>query len=344
MERRALGKRLGFVIGLSAAMTAGAATAETTWSLASYTSGGPFFESVKKLAETVEFLTEGRLKIEVYPGGTLGAPFKVTETVQNGIAEIGHLWPGLDWGVDKTSVLLAGYPAGPSSEEMLAWVYKGGGLELWQEWRMERFDLVAFPCNNLTKEVFLHSKKPVRTQEDYRGLKIRTIGAWAPIAEKLGASAVALPPDEIFPALERGVVDAAEWASPSVNLSMGLHEVARYIILPGIHSTMAMQECVIRKDAWEALDPRDQELFEMATRLMTASTWIQLGDADARTYQEWIEAGNEIVDLDPAFIEKIREVSIEWQDELAAEDPWFEKILESQRAYQEMWSGAPRYH
>jgi TRAP-type mannitol/chloroaromatic compound transport system substrate-binding protein len=326
-------------------MAGGNAAAETTtWSLASYTAGGPFLEDVKQLAKNVEFLTEGRLKIEVFPGGTLGHPFKVTETVQKGVAQIGHLWPGIDWGVDKTSVLLAGYPAGPSSEEMLAWVYQGGGLELWQQWRMEKFGLVAFPCNNLTKEVFLHSKKPVRTLQDYQGLKIRTIGAWAPIAEKLGARAVALPPDEIFPALERGVVDAAEWASPAVNLDMGLHKVAKYIILPGIHSTMAIQECVIRKDAWDKLDPRDQKLFETATRLMTAFTWIRLGHQDAETYQEWIKSGNEVINLDPSFIKEIEKVSIEWQNELAAADPWFKRILDSQRAYQKLWSGAPYYH
>lgn len=344
MKGPKLRRRLGLIVGLSVAMATGTATADTTWSLASAFGGGPFLEDAKQLAKNVEFLTEGRLKIEVFPGGTLGHPFKVTETVQKGVAQMGFLWPGFDYGVDKTSVLFAGYPVGPNSEEMLAWIYQGGGLELWQAWRMEKFGVVAFPCNNLTKEVFLHSKKPIRTQADYKGLKIRTVGAWAPIAEKLGATAVALPPGEIFAALERGVVDAAEWASPSVNMATGLHKVAKYIILPGIHSTMATQECVIRKDAWDALEPRDQKLFEMATRLMTAFTWIRLGDQDARAYQEWVKSGNEIINLDPSFLEEITKVSIEWQDELAAKNPWFKKILESQRAYQKLWSGAPYYH
>lgn len=320
------------------------AKAETvTWSMASAFGGGAFIEDAKNLAETVDFLTEGRLKIEVYPAGTLGPAFKVTEMVQNNVAQIGHLWPGFDYGTDKTSVLLAGYPAGMSGEETLHWIYEGGGLELWQEWRRDRFGVVAFPCNNLTKEVFLHSKRPVRTEEDFKGLKIRTVGAWAPLAEKLGATPVALPPAEIYPALERGVVDAAEWASPFVNKNDGLHEVAKYVILPGIHSTMAVQECVINPEAWAQLSERDQKIFELATKLMTMSTWVRLGDLDAKAIREFAESGNEVIDLDPAFIEKITQVGIEWQDELAAEDDWFKRILESQRAYQELWEGSERF-
>lgn len=339
-----LGWSLIALAAASACFVSSHSEAETvTWSLASAFGGGAFIEDAKNFAQTVEFLTEGRLKIEVYPAGTLGPAFKVTEMVQNGVAQIGHLWPGFDYGTDKTSVLFAGYPAGPSSEEMLHWIYEGGGLELWQQWRRERFNVVAFPCNNLTKEIFLHSKRPVRTEADFKGLKIRTVGAWAPLVEKLGATPVPLPPAEIYPALERGVVDAAEWAGPYANKVDGLHEVAKYVIVPGIHSTMAVQECVISPEAWNKLSERDQKLFEYATKLLTVGTWLRLGDLDAKTFREFEEKGNEIIDLDPEFIKKIADVGIEWQNELAAQDEWFKRILESQRNYQKLWEGSARY-
>jgi TRAP-type mannitol/chloroaromatic compound transport system substrate-binding protein len=340
--RRLMGGLLGATLILAVVFTASTSFA-VTWKLASAFGGGPFVEDSKQFAKNVEFLTEGRLKIQVFPGGTLCHPFKVTEAVQKGIAQIAHLWPGFDWGVDKTSVLLAGYPAGPTSEVMLHWIYTGGGFELWQQWRMARFGVVAFPGNMLTKEVFLHSKKPVRMHEDYKGLKIRTVGAWAPIAERLGATAVALPPQEIYTALERGVVDAAEWASPSVNEAAGLHKIAKYIIFPGIHCTAPVQEFVINKKAWDALSERDKKLFAEASKYMTVSTWLRLGDLDAKVYHRFLESGNIVINLDPSFIKLIEKVSYEWQDELAAKDEWFKRILESQRACIKLWEGAPRY-
>lgn len=174
--------------------------------------GGHWFEfGAKRYAELAEQLTDGRIKINVFPAGALGPALKVTETVQTGVADVGHAWPGYDWAVDRTAAIFSGWPGGPNPEEMMMWIFNGNGGKLWKEWRMEKFGVVSIPCGTPETEVFMHSHKPVTKPEDMEGLKLRTSSSWAEIAPMLGASTVVLPGSEVFSALERKVVDAIEW-------------------------------------------------------------------------------------------------------------------------------------
>ena len=108
-----------------------------------------------------------------------------------------------------------------------------------------------------------------------KGLKIGTSGAWAEIAGRLGASTVILPGAEVYPALERGVVDAIEWGSASANLPSGFHKIAKYVIMPGIHQPGAVFECAFNLDVWNRISDRDQEMLRLAGRLMTLDSWTR---------------------------------------------------------------------
>ena len=170
------------------------------------------------------------------------------------MAQAGHSWPGYDWGIDKAGAIFGGYVGSPPAEALLHWIYAGGGIDLWRQWRMEKFGVVGIPCGSHSDEIHMHSRKPIRTIEDLKGLKLRTSGAWAEIANNLGASTVILPGGEVYPALERGVVDAIEWATPGINIGLGFHKVAKYIILPGVHQPGAVLECVFDKALWDGFD------------------------------------------------------------------------------------------
>ena len=130
---------------------------------------------------------------------------------------------------------------------MLHWLYTGGGQQLWREYREEKFGVIAFPCGIRPPEAFAHSHKPIRTLDDFKGLKMRTVGAWAQILPGLGASVVSLPGGEVYQALERKVIDATEWATPGENVISGFHEIAKYIIVPGSHQPSAPFEITINK-------------------------------------------------------------------------------------------------
>jgi TRAP-type mannitol/chloroaromatic compound transport system substrate-binding protein len=332
---------LGVIVGAALCVAASQpATAEE--SMATSWGGGPLLEmAAKPSAALIGELTRGEVKIQVFPGGTLGSPLKVTETVRAGVAETGHSWDGYDWGIDKAVVLFGGYAGGLNAEEMLHWMYYGGGKELYRKYREEKFGVVTIPCGALPAEMGLHSRKKVQHMEDLKGLKLRTAGAWAEIAQGFGISTVILPGAEVYPALERGVVDAIEWAQLSINKSVGFHKIAKYLIMPGIHQPSAVQACEFNKAWFDKLSEQNKRAIEIAGQMVTMNFYLEVGNNDLDAYQFFKDSGNEIVVLDQDVIDKARELSFAWADKVAAEegpDSWFAKVLANQREYQKKWA------
>jgi TRAP-type mannitol/chloroaromatic compound transport system substrate-binding protein len=306
---------------------------------------GPHFDVMAKgFAENVGLLTGGKVKIEVFPAGVVGSPLKVTETVQKRIAQAGHAWTGYDYGIDKTGVLFGGYAGSMPAEHYLHWLYEGGGAQLWREWRLEKFGVVGMPCSSHADEIHMHSHKPVRKIEDLKGLKLRTSGAWAEIAGSLGASTVVLSGPDTFPALEKKVVDAIEWANPSINYALGFHKVAKYIILPGVHQASSAQECIFHKDVWAGFDAATQKLIEAAAKMTLVQVWMKFNNDDTVALGKLKAEGAEFITVDASYIEAARKATREWEDKQAAADPkWFKRVLESQRAFVKQWEPAKDY-
>ena len=315
--------------------TLAAKAEEAHWTMATWGGGLWFDVGAKNFANRVEEMTDGRVKIDVAAPGTIGNPLKITETVQSGVAEIGLNWPAYDIGIDKAGVIFAGWSGGLTPEEYMFWLYEGGGEKMLADWRKEKFGVVSIPCNLVETEIFLHSHKPVRTLEDFKGLRIRTSGAWAEIASKLGATTVVLPGAEVYSALERGIVDAIEWGGPGVNLAAGFHKIAKYIIVPGIHQPASLNECEINEDAWNKISDHDKEMVRLAGKLNTYETFLAYGDNDLDAWRKLHETkGVEFVELDPSFIEAAKKASFDWAEEQAADNEWFKKAYDSQRDMQ----------
>lgn len=335
---------IGALFGIALIVSAGEGKAAEAWSMATAWGGGPFLEEdAKGYAKLVDTLTEGRITINVFPGGTLGKALKVTDTVKSNVAQAGHSWMGYDWGIDKTTVIFANMAGGLNPEELLIWLFQAGGAEMWFEYRKEQFGVASIPCGIFPTEIFLHSKKRIETLEDFKGVKLRTAGAWAEIAGELGASTVILPGAEVYPALERGVIDATEWSSPSVNLPSGFHKIAKYVIMPGVHQPAASQECVFNMDVWNALSDRDRELLKLAGKLNALDNWSRYAYQDIAALKEFENAGNEIVKLDPDFVRVANEAANKWADEQAGSNEWFKKALEHRRAFQQDMENWPKF-
>lgn len=331
---------------LSGLTLSGGAFADEThkWKMATSWGGGPLMEiGAKAFADKVKFLTNGSVQIKVFPSGQLSKGLEVRSAVAKGVAEMGHTWMGYDWGKDKTTVLFAGYAGSMDSERMLHWIYEAGGLELWRQFNEEKFDVVSMPMFIRTAEAFLHSRKPVRTLDDLKGLKFRTAGAWLEISKGLGAAPVTMPGGEVFAALERGAIDATEWGTLYENKTTGFHKIAKYVIIPGIHQPTAPFELVINKKAWATLSKREQELVALAAKLLTFETWTRIGQEDAKALEFYKEAGNEIIVLDAAVQRKGKQLGIAWAKEQAKTNPWFDKVLKHQLAFEKLWSQARHY-
>jgi TRAP-type mannitol/chloroaromatic compound transport system substrate-binding protein len=339
--------KLALVGALAAGLAAsGTAAAEQTyqWRMATAWGSGPLMDiGAKAFAERLEFLSDGRIKIEVFPGGAIGEPLRVTDSVRRGIADLGHTWGGYDWGRDTTTVVFGGFAGSMDDERMLHWLYQGGGVDLWKEFRLDQFGVVAMPLYMRTAETFLHSRVPVRTLEDLRGVKIRTAGAWIAMLEELGAAPVTSPGAEVYPMLERGVIDATEWGSPWEDTFPKFYEVTDYVILPGVHQPVAPFELQINQQVWDGLSARDQGLIELAAKLVTLESWMRIGHEDASAIKYYEEVGQTLIDLDVEVQIAGRTLGISWAEEQSKENAWFKRVWESQRDFERLWSQAERY-
>ena len=314
------------------------------WRMATSWGGGPLMDiGSRAFAEKVALLTDGRVEIEIAPVGELGSPLKVTETVREGRAEVGHTWMGLDWGHDKTAVLFGGFAGSMDPERTIHWLYEGGGLELWRAFREEKFGIVSMPGLTRTAEVFLHSRKPVRSLNDLNGLKVRTAGAWLEIITGLGATSVSLPGSKVKGALEAGEIDAAEWGTLWENAGLGVSEISKYVIVPGVHQPVAPFELQFNKNAWSALSERDRRLVEIAAKLVTLESWTRFGQEDAKALNHYRQAGNAILVLDDAFQAEAKKAAREWAQVQARDNPWFARVWDSQQAFEALWKDAPLY-
>jgi len=262
--------------------------------------------------------------------------------VKNGLAECGHTWMGYDWGKDPTTVLFGGYAGTFDTERMLHWMYEGGGVDLQRKFRDETEGIVSLPLFIRTAEVFLHSRKPVKTLADLKGLKLRTAGAWLEMSRELGAAPVTTAGGDVFPMLERGAIDAVEWGTLWENIAPGFHKVAKYLSYPGVHQPTAPFELVINKDAWNKMPPADQALVEVVARLVTLDSWLRIGAEDAKAIEFFKTQGVELIKLDDEVQFAARRIGLAWANKTAAEGKlkWFAPVHKSQTDFDKAWLNA----
>jgi TRAP-type mannitol/chloroaromatic compound transport system substrate-binding protein len=352
MDKRKFLKAGAGVAGVGAALTASIPAAAQTsgpsynWKMATGWPGGPLMDVGSKLfAERMEFFSGGRFKIQTFPGGALGNALKVPETVKNGLAECGHTWMGWDWGKDPTTVLFGGYAGSFDTERMLHWIYEAGGAKMQREFRDDMDGIVSLPLFIRTAEVFVHSRRPVRTLEDLKGLKLRTAGAWLEMARDLGAAPLTTAGGDVYPMLERGAIDAVEWGTFWENITPGFHKVAKYLSYPGVHQPTAPFELVINKDAWGKMPENDRKLVETVAKLVTFESWTRIGFEDAKAYEFFKKQGVEMIQLDDEVQFAARKIGLEWAEKTAKEGKhkWFARVHKSLQDFDAEWANADNW-
>ncbi len=209
--------------------------------------------AAQRLAKVVEETSGGRFRIEVFPGGQIMQPFACFDATSQGTIEA-FMGPASYW-MDKEPALewFSTIPFGMNPEGMAAWYHQGDGLNLWEE-AFAAFNLVPRPGPANAPQMAGWFRKKIITIGDYRGLKMRIgVGLGGKIVAKAGATPVLTPADAIFAALERGVIDCAEWVGPHDDMKLGLHKTARYYYYPGWHEPGTTQGFGFNKKAYEAL-------------------------------------------------------------------------------------------
>jgi TRAP-type mannitol/chloroaromatic compound transport system substrate-binding protein len=200
-----------------------------------------------------------------------------------------------------------------------------------------QFGLYALPGGQLGQEMGLFSNKKASKMEDFKGMRVRTVGWYMDILNKLGASVSPLPGGEVYLALERGVIDAAEFSSPAMNYPMGFDEITKYVIQPGVHQPGIQCALFFNMDAWNKLPDDLKWIVKIAAAETNAWSynWINALNSEAiNKFKEKVE----FVKMDQAAIIEFRKVTKTYVDELKAKNPDVKKVLDSQEAFTEEFS------
>jgi TRAP-type mannitol/chloroaromatic compound transport system substrate-binding protein len=209
--------------------------------------------AAQRLAKVVEETSGGRFRIEVFPGGQIMQPFECFEATSKGTIEA-FMGAPYYWTAKETAIeWFATIPFGMNPAGMNAWYYQGDGLKLMEE-TYATFNLVPRPGTSVPPQMAGWFRKKIVTIADYKGLKMRMgprLGG--KVIARAGATAVLTPGADIYGALERGVIDAAEWSNPHDDMKLGLHKTARYYYYPGWQEPSTVNDFGFNKNAYEAL-------------------------------------------------------------------------------------------
>ena len=267
-------KRRSFInhAGLAGVLAAGAAPAivhaQTTirWRLASSfpKSLDTIYGAAESFTKAISDMSGGKFQISVHAGGELMKPFEVVDAVQNASVEMAHTAPYYFFGKDETFAIGCAIPFGMNSRQMTAWMVEGNGGKLMREF-YAKYNLVNFPGGNTGAQMGGWYKKPMKSMADMKGLRIRIGGFAGRVIERMGGVPQAIPGGEIYAALEKGTIDAAEWVGPYDDQKLGFHKVASTYHYPAWWEGGPQLEFFINSKAYNALPAEYKAMIEAAS-------------------------------------------------------------------------------
>lgn len=313
--------------------------AEKTYNWKMVTTWPPHFpilgEGADKLAEMINQMSGGRLKIQVYGGGELVPPLQAFDAVSQGMVQMGHGASYYWAGKAPAAQFFAAVPFGLNAQGMNAWIYSGGGLQLWEE-LYAKFNLIPMPAGNTGVQMGGWFNREIKTIDDFKGLKMRMPGLGGKVLAKAGGTVVNVAGGEIYTNLERGVIDATEWVGPYNDYKMGFYKVAKYYYARGWHEPGTVLESFVNKAAFEALPADLQQIVRQAA--MAANLWT-LCESEAKNnfYLEKMinEEGVQLMYFPDDLIKQLRAYAVEVLEEVAAGDPMSAKVYDSFKKFQQ---------
>jgi TRAP-type mannitol/chloroaromatic compound transport system substrate-binding protein len=281
------------------------------------------------LAKTIEQCSNGRIRVKVYGAGELVPPFEVFDAVSRGTAELGHAGAYYWKGKAETASFFSSIPFGLTANEMNAWLWHGGGMELWRE-TYAPFGILPMPCGNSGVQMGGWFKKEIRSAADLQGLKMRIPGLGGEVLARAGGTPVTLAAGDVFTALETGNIDAAEFVGPYNDLAFGLYKAAKFYYYPGWQEPGSTLEALINQKAFDALPPDLQQIVLTACRAVNDS---MLAEYNGRSFEALAQLVNvhgvQLRRFPPDVLQRLRQLSREIVEEKAKGDPLFRKTLDS---------------
>lgn len=294
------------------------------------------------LARRIAEITDGRFEIRVFAGGELVPAFGVLDAVQQNTVECCHTASYYFHGKNKAISLDCNIPFGLSNRQMNSWFAYGGGREVLRE-MFAAYNVVNFQGGNTGTQMGGWFRKELKSLEDVKGLKMRIPGFGAEIFSRLGAVPQSLPGGEIYPALERGAIDAAEWTVPYDDEKLGFYKVAKFYYYPGWWEPGPTLSFYVNKGQWESLPRAYQAAFEAAAAEANLNMMAAYDAKNPPALQRLVQNGAELRRYPDDVLKAAYETAQKIYEEESAANPVFKKIYESLKAFQQpsdLWMGS----
>lgn len=284
------------------------------------------YGSADQLCKRVGELTDGKFTIQCFAGGEIVPPPQNMEAVSSGTIEVNHVLASAFVGKTPAVAFDTGLPFGLNARQHNAWMQFGGGLQQLRE-MYRKMDIVNFVCGNVGVQMGGWYRKPIKSVADLKGLKIRIGGIGGMVMSKLGAVPQQIPAADIFPALEKGTIDAAEWIGPYDDAKLGLNKVAPYYYSPGWWEGSASITSMVNAKAWDALPPLYKAAFEVACNEQTMKMIADYDNRNPEALKKLVGAGAKLSYFPKPVMEAAFKASNELNESLAASNADFKAIL-----------------
>jgi TRAP-type mannitol/chloroaromatic compound transport system substrate-binding protein len=302
----------------------------------SWGSADIFNDMAQEYVKRVNEMSGGRLRIDYLLAGAVVKPFEVMDAVSRGVLDGGHTVPVYWYGKSKVASLFGSGPInGCDAQQTLAWIYRGGGLELYRELLGKlQLNAVGFFAMPMPTQPLGWFKKPITSANQIKGLKYRTVGLAADLMQQMGARVTQLPGGEIIPAMEKGVIEAFEYNNPTSDMRFGAQDVAKNYMMGSYHQAMEFFEIIFNTKKWDSIPKDLQAILQYGVESASASNFWTAMDNYSKDLQELIGKYKINVVRTPkavfqAQLEAWDIVSKKLQDE----DPFFKKVVDSQKAW-----------
>ena len=297
-----------------------------------------FQEGAQKFADDVRSMSNGRLDIQVFAGGELVPALQTFDAVSQGSVEMGHGSPYYWAGKVPEAQFFSTVPFGMTVRGMHAWLFHGGGLEIWRE-IYQPFNIYPIPMGNTGIQMGGWFNKRIDSVADLQGLRMRMPGLGGKVLKKAGGNPVLMSGGEIYTALERGIIDATEWVAPFHDLRLGLNRAARYYYYPGWHEPGTEFELLINTARWQELPDDLKKIVETAAAAISDWMYISMEYHNSQALQELHTKQNvEVLEFPAEVMAELRKLTEITLNEEAESNPKFKRVYEAYKKFQNSYA------
>jgi TRAP-type mannitol/chloroaromatic compound transport system substrate-binding protein len=334
--------------GLAGILAAGVAPAfaqsgEVRWRLASSfpKSLDTIFGGAETISKRVAAATGNKFQIQVFAGGEIVPPFGVVDAVQNGTIQCAHTAPYYFFGKDPTFAFGCAIPFGMNNRQQNAWMMHGGGRQLYNDF-LKEYNIVSFGAGNTGSQMGGWFRKEIRTVADLKGLKFRIGGTGGLPLQKLGVVPQQIPGGEIYPALERGTIDAAEWVGPYDDEKLGFYKVAKFYYYPGWWEGGPELDLFVNIKEYNALPAEYKAILEAACHEANISMMAKYDALNPAALKRLIGNGVKLLPFSNDIMAACYKATQEVYEDIAAKNSKFKTIYDSWKPFRDeqvQWFG-----